>query len=571
MYYVYRYVHPDFPYLYVGKTKNLVNRIYEHDYSKNDNIDRKYETLLQESSVYYIEFNNSTQMSAVELFLIDKYKPYLNKKDKFDGESAIDINLPRWKKYIRKFELEQAADILNKACQKRIREINSIENDLKTTEKKKCEMLKMIQDNLDDISVLEKSEDDINELTEYVKIIPDLSDKVGYSFDPDEIDLLFENYPQCNSCIILNIFKSTGEKMTVKTDKIGVREYINEKLISTERNGYVSTRDEILFRMYQSMRVSEISKFHSNSIIPLILLRQIYRHKLSSYAQDFQKLIELSKGYTYENIPCDGGKYYHSVDEKYGIYYINGKWEELWFGSNMETIIYNLDYSESIIKKIKKYGYCSIMDEKQKNYIDNIDKINEIMSNDTLWISDRYSDDRKKDLERKIKECKYKIDVYSKYIYKGWNDEMKKQDLVRIEMIEAMREKDKEKKDTLALLLAALKNAEIDKMRVLSPEEEDAVVQKEIKQTKETLEMTPADRTDIIQQCNNRLAVLQQFAPQMMNEAEIEKVISDVLKDLELDSPTKKEKGKIMKVLMPQVKGKADGKLVNTILERKLR
>ena len=69
-----------------------------------------------------------------------------------------------------------------------------------------------------------------------------------------------------------------------------------------------------------------------------------------------------------------------------------------------------------------------------------------------------------------------------------------KQELVRNEMIKAIKEKDKERKDTLALLLAALKNAEIDKMRVLSPEEEDAVVQKEIKQTKETLEMTPADR-----------------------------------------------------------------------------
>ena len=148
---------------------------------------------------------------------------------------------------------------------------------------------------------------------------------------------------------------------------------------------------------------------------------------------------------------------------------------------------------------------------------------------------------------------------------------MRKQELVRIEMVKAMKEKNRAKKKTLSLLLAALKNAEIDKMRVLSPEEEDAVVQKEIKQTKETLEMTPADRTDIIQQCNNRLAVLQQFAPQMMNEVEIEKVISDVLKDLGLNDPTKREKGKIMKVLMPQVKGKADGKLVNTILERKLR
>ena len=147
---------------------------------------------------------------------------------------------------------------------------------------------------------------------------------------------------------------------------------------------------------------------------------------------------------------------------------------------------------------------------------------------------------------------------------------MRKQELVRIEMVKAMKEKNRAKKETLSLLLAALKNAEIDKMRVLSPEEEDAVVQKEIKQTKETLEMTPDDRIDIIQQCNNRLAVLQQFAPQMMNEAEIEKVISDVLNDLELDNPTKREKGKIMKVLMPQVKGKADGKLVNQILERKL-
>lgn len=161
----------------------------------------------------------------------------------------------------------------------------------------------------------------------------------------------------------------------------------------------------------------------------------------------------------------------------------------------------------------------------------------------------------------------HKIENYLKL--KG-EYKVKKQDLVREEMIKAMKEKNKPKKETLSLLLAALKNAEIDKMRVLSPEEEDAVVQKEIKQTKETLEMTPADRTDIIQQCNNRLAVLQQFAPQMMNEAEIEKVISDVLKDLELDSPTKKEKGKIMKVLMPQVKGKADGKLVNQILERRL-
>ena len=89
---------------------------------------------------------------------------------------------------------------------------------------------------------------------------------------------------------------------------------------------------------------------------------------------------------------------------------------------------------------------------------------------------------------------------------------------------------------------------------------------KEIKQTKETLELTPADRTDIIEECQKRLAVLEQYAPKMMDENEIKDVITSTLAELEIETPTAKDKGKIMKVLMPKVKGKADGKLVNEIL-----
>ena len=99
---------------------------------------------------------------------------------------------------------------------------------------------------------------------------------------------------------------------------------------------------------------------------------------------------------------------------------------------------------------------------------------------------------------------------------------MSKQELVRSEMVKSMKKKDKPKKETLSLLLAALKNAEIDKMGILSESEEDAVVQKEIKQTKETLDLAPADRTDIIQECKYRIEVLSQFAPKMMKEEEIE-------------------------------------------------
>ena len=143
---------------------------------------------------------------------------------------------------------------------------------------------------------------------------------------------------------------------------------------------------------------------------------------------------------------------------------------------------------------------------------------------------------------------------------------MSKIDEVRADMVKAMKAKDKDTKETLSMLLAALKNKAIDKRADLTQEEETQVILKEIKQTKETLDMTPADRTEIIEECNKRLAVLEQYAPKMMDEAEIKEVVASVLAEMGLDAPTAKDNGKIMKNLMPKVKGKADGKLVNEIV-----
>ena len=124
---------------------------------------------------------------------------------------------------------------------------------------------------------------------------------------------------------------------------------------------------------------------------------------------------------------------------------------------------------------------------------------------------------------------------------------MSKIDEVRSAMMAAMKAKDKERKDALSALLTALKNKAIDKRADLTEEEETQVILKEIKQLKETIEMTPADRTDILTECNSRLAVLEEYAPKMMDEAEIKAVVSEVLTSLGLDAPTAKEKGKIMK------------------------
>ena len=143
---------------------------------------------------------------------------------------------------------------------------------------------------------------------------------------------------------------------------------------------------------------------------------------------------------------------------------------------------------------------------------------------------------------------------------------MSKIDEVRSAMVQAMKAGDKETKETLSMLLSALKNKAIDKRADLTEEEETQVVLKEIKQTKETLEMTPPDRTEIIEECNHRLAVLNQYAPQMMDEAQIQEVIQATLAELGIDAPTAKDKGRIMKTLMPKVKGKADGKLVSGLV-----
>ena len=139
---------------------------------------------------------------------------------------------------------------------------------------------------------------------------------------------------------------------------------------------------------------------------------------------------------------------------------------------------------------------------------------------------------------------------------------MTKVDVVRA----AMKAGDKERKNALSMLLSALKNATIDKRSDLTEEEADVIVRKEIKQTQETLDTTPSDRTDIIEECRLRIAVYEEFVPKMMEADAIEAVIKETLTELGIEAPTAKDKGKIMKVLMPKVKGKADGKLVNQLL-----
>ena len=143
---------------------------------------------------------------------------------------------------------------------------------------------------------------------------------------------------------------------------------------------------------------------------------------------------------------------------------------------------------------------------------------------------------------------------------------MSKTKEVQQQMMAAMKAKDTERKNALSLLLAALKAKAKDKREDLTEEEENAIIQKEIKQTRETMDAAPADREDIRKECQLKLEIYQAFAPKEMSEEEIRALVQSVLDQLQITAPTMRDKGPVMKHLMPQVKGKADGKLVNQIV-----
>ena len=143
---------------------------------------------------------------------------------------------------------------------------------------------------------------------------------------------------------------------------------------------------------------------------------------------------------------------------------------------------------------------------------------------------------------------------------------MSKLDDVRKEMMAALKAGDKPRKEALSMLLSALKAAFIDKRADLTEDEENAIVYREIKEAQETIDTTPKDRADIIDECKLKIAVYSGFAPQRMGDDEIRAVIAEVLKELDIAAPTAKDQGRIMKTLMPRVKGKADGNAVNRLV-----
>lgn len=139
-----------------------------------------------------------------------------------------------------------------------------------------------------------------------------------------------------------------------------------------------------------------------------------------------------------------------------------------------------------------------------------------------------------------------------------------KLEVLQKEMIAAMKARDKERKETISSLVAAVKKLAIDEGKRDDVPEElvDRAVLKELKTVKEQLDTCPDDREDLKEEYQNRYNVISEFAPKMMSEEEIREVLTTKFADV----VATKNKGQIMKAVMAELKGKADGKAINQVV-----
>lgn len=135
---------------------------------------------------------------------------------------------------------------------------------------------------------------------------------------------------------------------------------------------------------------------------------------------------------------------------------------------------------------------------------------------------------------------------------------------LRKDMMAAMKARDKERKDAISTLVSAVKKNAIDAgCREDIPEDMvNSTILKEIKTVQEQIDSCPADRTELLEEYQRRLAIMQEYAPKMLAKEEVIAIIQEKFSDV----IATKNKGQIMKTIMPEFKGKADGKVINQVV-----
>lgn len=131
------------------------------------------------------------------------------------------------------------------------------------------------------------------------------------------------------------------------------------------------------------------------------------------------------------------------------------------------------------------------------------------------------------------------------------------------------KEEGKQRLGVIRLVRGAVKQIEIDGKKELDDEGVIAVISKEVKQRRDSIEeFKKGGRDDLVAQNEAEIEILLEYLPKQLTEDEVRELVKEAIAESGAKEP--KEMGKVMKVLMPKVKGKADGKLVNNLVKELL-
>ncbi len=136
-------------------------------------------------------------------------------------------------------------------------------------------------------------------------------------------------------------------------------------------------------------------------------------------------------------------------------------------------------------------------------------------------------------------------------------------------MKQAMRNKEKQKLTVIRMVKASLQNESIKLGHELNQEEELTVLSREVKQRKDSLqEFEKAGRDDLVQNQRQEIDILNEYLPEQLSDEEVEQIVKETVE--QVGATSKQDMGKVMGAIMPKVKGKADGGLVNRLVQKHL-
>ena len=136
-------------------------------------------------------------------------------------------------------------------------------------------------------------------------------------------------------------------------------------------------------------------------------------------------------------------------------------------------------------------------------------------------------------------------------------------------MKQAMKDKEKDKLSVIRMIKAAIQNESLKFGHDLSQDEELTVLTREVKQRKDSLhEFDKAGREDLVEKVRTELKYVELYMPKQLTEEEVSEIVKTAIS--ETGASSKAEMGKVMSAVMPKVKGKADGALVNKLVQQHL-